>query len=161
MNSFAAAAYMEPVSKLIRVNADPERAFEVFTAGMGRWWLPTHSINPTKSPIASVVIEPRNGGRWYERGNDGSECDWGRVLVWEPPTRLVLVWQINARWMFDPMLVTEVEIRFDATAAGATEVRLEHRNLERFGDAAANVRAAFDSEGGWGGLLEGYAKALA
>lgn len=161
MKSPDAAAYIEPVSRMIRVNAKPERAFEVFTAGMGRWWPPTHSINPTKSPIAAVVIEPRIGGRWYERGDDGSECDWGRVLVWEPPTRLVLAWQIGAQWVFDPSLVTEVEIRFNANAAGGTEIRLEHRNLERFGDAAANVRATIDSDGGWGRLLESYAKALA
>jgi uncharacterized protein YndB with AHSA1/START domain len=157
MNTLATTAYVEPVRKTIQVQATPARAFEVFAAGMSRWWLPTHTINPTKSPIAEVVIEPRSGGRWFERGVDGSECDWGRVLHWEPPTRLVLAWQIDAQWNFDPALRTEVEVRFDAQAEGTTKVSLEHRHLERFGDAAAEMRAAFTSPGGWGGLLERYA----
>lgn len=158
--SSTATVYVEPVRKTIRVQATPARAFEVFTAGMSRWWMPTHSISPTKAPIAEVVIEPRVGGRWYERGVDGSECDWGRVLLWEPPGRLVLAWQINAQWKYDPTLLTEVEVRFEA-ASGATEVRLEHRRLERLGDAAAAARARFDSPGGWSGLLERYATAFA
>ena len=128
---------------------------------MSRWWSPTHSISPTKSPIAEVVIEPRVGGRWYERGADGSECDWGHVLLWEPPKRLVLAWQIDGQWNFDPTLLTEVEVRFDSQASHATEIRLEHRHLERFGPAAADVVAALTSPGGWSGLLDGYAKALA
>lgn len=161
MNSLATAAYVEPVRKAIRVQATPARAFEVFTAGMSRWWMPTHSISPTKTPIAEVVIEPRVGGRWYERGTDGSECDWGRVLLWDPPTRLVLAWQIDAQWKFDPTLLTEVEVRFDAQASGTTDVTLEHRQLERLGDAAAGVRAKFASPGGWSGLLERYATAFA
>jgi uncharacterized protein YndB with AHSA1/START domain len=163
MNDSTAAttAYVEPVVKTVRVNATPERAFEAFTAAMGRWWLPTHSISPTKSPIAEIVMEPRVGGRWYERGEDGNECDWGHVLVWEPPTRVVLAWQLTAQWKFDPAFVTEVEVRFDRQASGGTEITLEHRNLERFGDAAAHVRAAVGSPGGWPGLLDAYAKSFA
>jgi uncharacterized protein YndB with AHSA1/START domain len=160
MNRSATTAYVEPVTKTIHVQATPARAFEVFTAGMSRWWMPSHSISPTKTPIAEVVIEPRVGGRWYERGIDGSECDWGRVLLWEPATRLVLAWQIDARWHFDSTLVTEVEIRFAAQASGVTEVQLEHRQLDRFGDAAAAVRSALASPGGWSRLLECYATAL-
>jgi uncharacterized protein YndB with AHSA1/START domain len=158
MNALAAAAYVEPVRKTIDVQATPARAFEVFAAGMTRWWLPTHTINPTKSPIAQIVMEPRSGGRWYERGADGSECDWGRVLVWEPPTRLVLAWQIDAQWTFNPAVQTEVEVRFDAHAEGMTKVTLEHRHLERLGDAAAEMRAAFASPGGWSTLLERFAE---
>ena len=161
MNGPAMTAYVEPVLKSIRVQAKPARAFEVFTAKMARWWLPTHTINPTKSPIAAIVIEPRPGGRWYERGADGSECEWGRVLVWQPPTRVVLAWQINAQWEYDASLVTEVEVRFTALPAGGTEVTLEHRLLERHGDAAAAVRDAINSPSGWSGLLERYAGATA
>jgi uncharacterized protein YndB with AHSA1/START domain len=156
----AAPAYVEPVFKTIRVKAPPARAFEVFTAGMTRWWVKSHSINPTKSPQLQVVMEPRVGGRWYERGEDGSECDWGRVLLWEPPRRVVLAWQINARWTFDPSLVTELDVQFEAQADGSTEVSLEHRNLERFGADAATVRESIGSEMGWGGLLGAFAQAV-
>jgi uncharacterized protein YndB with AHSA1/START domain len=88
------------------VQAPPDKAFEVFTRGMGRWWSKEHSINT--SPMVDVVIEPRAGGRWYERGEDGSECQWGHVIAWEAPKRLVLAWQLNGDWKFDASLITEV-----------------------------------------------------
>ena len=160
MNSSVASAYVEPVRKTIRVQATPSRAFEVFTARMGRWWLPSHSINPSKSPIDDVVIEPHAGGRWYERGADGSECDWGRVLLWQPPTRLILAWQLDAQWQFNPDLQTEIEVSFTAQPAGVTQITLEHRGLERLGDAAGEVRAAIDSPNGWSGLLERFAGSI-
>jgi uncharacterized protein YndB with AHSA1/START domain len=144
-----------PIRKSIRVNAAPARAFEIFTAGMARWWLKTHTINPTKSPLKEIVLEPRVGGRWFERGEDGSECSWGKVLAWEPPTRLLLAWQINGRWQFDPALVTEVEIRFEPDGGG-TRAELEHRHLERLGEYAEAMAQAFT--GGWGVLLESFAK---
>ena len=92
------------------------------------------------------------------RGEDGSECEWGKVLVWEPPTRVVLGWQLDPDFKFDPNVVTEVEVRFIAEGEGGTRVELEHRNLERFGEHAAKVREAFESPGGWSGLLESFAK---
>jgi uncharacterized protein YndB with AHSA1/START domain len=143
-----------PIRKQLRVKAPPARAFDIFTAGMSRWWLKTHTINPTKSPMTDIVIEPREGGRWFERGEDGSECQWGKVLAWEPPARLLLAWQITSQWQFDPGLVTEVEVRFTPDGSG-TKVELEHRHLERLGDAAEAMRTAF--EGGWGRLLEEFA----
>ncbi|HLW92746.1 MAG TPA: SRPBCC family protein [Roseiarcus sp.] len=152
------AVKIAPVRKVIRVNASAEVAFEVFTAGMSRWWFKTHSINPSKSPLKEAIMEPRAGGRWYEKGEDGSECDWGRVLAWEPPSRLLLAWQIDGQWRYDPNLVTEVEVRFAADGAGVTRVELEHRDIDRFGDSAEMVRNAFDSAGGWTGLLENFAK---
>jgi len=145
-----------PVRKSIRVEAAPARAFELFASRMGRWWPRSHSING--SLIRDVIVEGREGGRWYERGEDGSECEWGRVLVWEPPSRLVLAWQIDGQWRFDPNLLTEVEVRF-IPEGEATRVELEHRHIERFGDLADATRAALDSPGGWGGLLEGFAAA--
>jgi len=149
-------AYVEPVIRSVHVAATPARAFEVFSTGIGRWWIPTHSILASKSPQASVTIEPRVGGRWYERGEDGSECDWGHVLAWEPPRRLVLAWQLDAQWDFDPALVTEVEVRFDAEPSGGTTVTLEHRCLERYGAGAESARTGLASEGGWSGLLERF-----
>jgi uncharacterized protein YndB with AHSA1/START domain len=160
MNTIPSTAYVEPLRKTIRVQATPQRAFEVFTAGMGRWWIPEHSINPSRSPQVAVVMEPRVGGRWHERNADGSECDWGRVLAWEPPHRVVLAWQISAQWTFDPALLTEVEVRFAAVGDGATEVTLEHRKLEAFGESAAAMRKVFESAGGWQTLLERFAAAM-
>ena len=106
-------------------------------------------------------MEPRAGGRWFERGEDGTECDWGRVLVWEPPSRVVLAWQISAEWKFDPGLQTEVEVRFIAEGPKLTRVEFEHRNLERYGDKAEAVRKSISSDGGWPGLLAAYAAAAA
>ncbi len=108
-----------------------------------------------------VVIEPRVGGRWFERGENGSECDWGKVLVWEPPLRLVLGWQLNADFKYDPKVVTEVEVRFIADGVNATRVELEHRNLERFGEKGEVLRQKVGSPGGWPLLLERFAAVTA
>jgi len=141
-----------PVRKSVSVKATPERAFEIFTAGMSRWWSRQYSIN--KSPIKDIVVEPKAGGRWFERGEDGSECQWGKVLSWEPPSRLLLAWQITPSFSYDPDLVTEVEVRFIAEASG-TRVELEHR-LDGYDTAAEDMFKVFD--GGWQGLLESFAK---
>ena len=141
-----------PVRKSVSVKATPERAFEIFTAGMSRWWSRQYSIN--KSPIKDIVVEPKAGGRWFERGEDGSECQWGKVLSWEPPSRLLLAWQITPSFSYDPDLVTEVEVRFIAEASG-TRVELEHR-LDGYDTAAKDMFKVFD--GGWQGLLESFAK---
>ena len=146
-----------PVRKRIRVAASPTHAFDVFTRRMTRWWPPEHSINT--SPIEAVVLEPEVGGRWYERGENGSECRWGTVLVWEPPARLILNWQINPQWQFDAALTTEVEVRFQGDGDG-TIVELEHR-LEGYGAAAVQMRGVFDRLKGWGDIVERYGRAAA
>jgi hypothetical protein len=148
-----------PVRKSVRVSAAPARAFEVFTTGFARWWPRSHSI--AKVPQKEAVIEPRVGGRWFERAEDGSECDWGKVLVWEPPARVVLGWQLNADFRFDPDVVTEVEIRFIAEGEDATRVELEHRHLERFGEQGEKLREKVGSPTGWGALLDEYAACVA
>lgn len=149
-----------PVRKSIVVKAGIDKAFAVFTGSMGRWWPKSHSINRATEQV-DVVMEPKPRGRWYERGADGSECQWGHVLAWEPPRRVLLAWQIGADWKFDPDFLTEVEIRFTAESAETTRVDLEHRNLERFGERAAESHAAFDSDGGWSGILKVYAETAA
>jgi uncharacterized protein YndB with AHSA1/START domain len=143
-----------PVRRSLIVKAGAERAFAVFARKIGNWWPHSHHIG--RKAIADVVLEPRAGGRWYERAEDGSECEWGRVLEWEPPARLLLAWQIGGDWKFDPTLVTEVEVTFTALGANETQVVLEHRNLERFGDSARAVRDAIDSPGGWTGILAAF-----
>ena len=146
-----------PVRKSVIVQAPPARAFEVFTARLGEWWPKTHHIG--KSEPQTWIIEPRSGGRWFERGVDGSECDIGHVLSWEPPHRLVLAWQLSADFKYVRDLVTEVELRFTAEGTRATRVDLEHRHLERYGELAAKVRDAVGSPGGWTQVLEHFAHA--
>ncbi|MBV9891879.1 MAG: SRPBCC domain-containing protein [Rhizobacter sp.] len=106
-------------------------------------------------------VEPRPGGRWYERGVDGVECQWGRVLAWEPQRRLVLVWQLNAQWKFDPAIHTEVEVRFTALDAQTTRVDLEHRGLDVYGGDALAMRDAFAWPEGWNGMLDHFAAVTA
>jgi uncharacterized protein YndB with AHSA1/START domain len=143
-----------PVCRSVFVKASPEHAFEVFTAGFARWWPKSHSVG--SAPQTAALIEPRAGGRWYEVGEDGSQTQWGEVMVWEPPTRLVLVWSVDADWKYAPDLHTEVEVRFTPEGDGV-RVDLEHRNLEAFGRRAEEVRAKIDNPNGWGGLLRMYA----
>ena len=134
------------------MDAPQERALAVFTEGMTSWWpLAAYSIAP--GPMAAAVIEPRAGGRWFERSEDGSECDWGRVLVWEPPDRVVLAWQISPAWKRDPGLHTEIDVRFTAEDGGRTRVDLEHRGLEAYAERTEQMRRILASDDGWGSLL--------
>jgi uncharacterized protein YndB with AHSA1/START domain len=146
-----------PVRKSITVKAGVERAFRVFTADFDTWWPRTHHIG--RAPMKKAIVEGRIGGRCYTEQVDGTDCDWGTVLVWEPPHRLVLAWQIDGKWQFEPDLArsSEVEVRFTPQADGSTRVDLEHRELVRHGDDAAAVRSGIDSPNGWGGLLAMYA----
>jgi uncharacterized protein YndB with AHSA1/START domain len=150
---------MDPVRKEIVVEAPVERAFRVFTERFDAWWPRDHHI--LQAPLAKAVMESGVGGRWYEVGTDGSQCDWGKVLVWDPPKRLVLAWQLNGDWNYDPDLVTELEIRFTPLGDMKTRVELEHRNLERIGEKAAPTRAALDSGEGWITHLTLFAKEAA
>lgn len=145
-----------PIRKSLRVKASQERAFRVFAQGMGAWWMKGHSLLKGTTQN-DVVIEPKAGGRWYETGEDGSEQSWGRVLEWDPPQRLMLAWQLNAEWTYDPDFETTVEVRF-IPDGDHTLVEFEHRDLERFGDKAAQVRGDYESgmDGGWGQLLAGF-----
>lgn len=146
-----------PVRKSITVNADAARALEVFAGRIASWWPHSHTIG--SSPQKNIVLEPRAGGRWFEIGEDGSERTWGKVLAFEPPTRLLLAWQIDGNWKYDPDLVTEVEVTFTPVGKDTTRVDLEHRNLERFGDKIEPVRNAIDAEGGWTQIMKLYAEA--
>jgi len=147
-----------PVRRSIVVSTPQKRAFEIFTTFA--WWPKSYSILPSRAPQQAAVLEPRVGGRWFERGEDGSECDWGKVLVFDPPRRLVFTWQISPSYTFDPDVETEVEVSFIADGPNKTRVELEHRLFERFGDAGEKVRQDVDAPGGWGGVLEQFAQAV-
>ncbi len=147
------------VRRSVTVQAPPERAFAVFTDGFSSWWpLESHHIAPTMA--TEVIIEPNAGGRWFERDADGNECLWGYVNVFDAPNRVVLAWHLNPEWAFDPdpAHATEVEVTFTAVDGG-TLVELEHRGFEKLGEVGAKVSEAVSSPGGWGDLLEMYAKA--
>lgn len=147
------------IRKEILVAASQERAFQVFTAGIDRWWPRHHHIG--SSPMKRTAIEPRVGGRWYAECQDGTECDTGKVLLWDPPRRLLLAWQLTAQWKFDPDFVTEVEVTFTAQGSRQTLVVLEHRNLERFGGDAPALQKAIDAPDGWAGILALFAAVAA
>jgi uncharacterized protein YndB with AHSA1/START domain len=146
------------VRKSVSVDAPQDVAWRVFTQKMGTWW-PLSNYKIGKAKAVDAVIEPQVGGRWYERGDDGSTCDWGRVLLWEPPSRLVLSWDINAEWQPEPTLNTEIEVRFIPDGDNVTRVELEHRHLDRYGARRDEMRRIFDVEGDWGRLLALFARA--
>jgi uncharacterized protein YndB with AHSA1/START domain len=146
------------IRKLVQVRAAPEVAWRVFTQKMGSWW-PLANYKIGKVQAVDAVIEPFVGGRWYEQGDDGSKCQWGTVLAWEPPSRLVLSWDIDADWQYDPNLKTEIEIRFADEGGNRTRVELEHRKLDRYGERRDEMRRIYDTEGDWGRLLEAFARA--
>ena len=148
---------IEAVRKSITVNAAPEVAFAIFTEDFDGWWPRSHHIG--KSPMIRAIIEGRRRGRCYTEQEDGTECDWGTVLAWEPPRRFVIAWQIAENWQYEPDLKksSEVEIRFTPVENGKTRVDLEHRGFERMTAGAAEMRTGVSGEGGWAGLLQLFA----
>jgi uncharacterized protein YndB with AHSA1/START domain len=146
------------VQRTLTVAAPPERAFTVFTERLGTWW-PLQPYSIGEEPAVDAVVEPREGGRWYERAASGAECTWGHVRVWDPPGRVVLTWEISADWQPDPASTSEVDVRFTAEGDGRTRVDLEHRGLETYAERAEEMRAIFGSDNGWNGLLRPFAAA--
>jgi uncharacterized protein YndB with AHSA1/START domain len=140
----------------IVVGAPVERAFEVFTTRMDA--IKPREHNLLEADLEGTVFERRAGGRIYDRGVDGSECEWATVLAYEPPDRVVFSWNIDVRWQPepDPARRSEVEVRFVAEAPDRTRVALEHRHLDRHGDGWESMRDGVDSDGGWPLYLERY-----
>jgi uncharacterized protein YndB with AHSA1/START domain len=141
----------------IVVEAPIERAFRVFTEEFGSFKPPEHNL--LNAEIAETVFEPRVGGHVYDRGVDGSECRWARVLAYEPPNRVMISWDISPRWQLETDLekTSEVEVRFLSETPGRTRVELEHRNLERHGEGWEAVREGVGGEGGWPLYLQRFA----
>ena len=149
------------VRQTIIVEAPIERAFRVFTEGFGSFKPREHNLLAV--PIAETVFEPRVGGHLYDRGVDGSECRWARVLAYEPPDRVVFSWDISPQWRVETDLAktSEVEVRFISEAPRRTRVELEHRHLERHGDGWESVREGVAADAGWPLYLQRYAEQLA
>lgn len=141
----------------IVVEAPLERAFATFTEKFDR--IKPREHNMLAVEIAETVFEPRPGGRVYDRGVDGSEYQWARVLAFEPPDRLLFSWDISPQWQIETDLdrTSEVEVRFIAESAERTRVELEHRNLDRHGEGWEGTREAVGSDGGWPLYLQRYA----
>ena|SRR5438132_7949824 len=155
----------QPVPTAVRhsvvVEAPVEKAFRVFTEEFGRFKPAEH--NMLSVDIAETIFEPRVGGHVYDRGIDGSECRWARVLVYEPPNRVVISWDISPYWQIETDLdkTSEVEVRFIHEAPGRTRVELEHRNLERHGEGWPGLREGVDGDEGWPRYLRRFAALFA
>src|ERR1700749_4473123 len=150
-----------PVKQSIVVEAPIEHAFKVFTEDFGSFKPREHNL--LSVPIAETIFEPRVGGHVYDRGVDGSECRWARVLAFEPPTRVLLSWDISPRWQLETDLerTSEVEVRFTAESDERTRVELEHRNLDRHGEGWEGMRDAIGGPGGWPVSLQRYTAVIA
>jgi uncharacterized protein YndB with AHSA1/START domain len=148
---------LEPIRRGITVDVDQARAFDIFTTDMTSWWPAEHHIG--SAPIQEIVIEPRSGGRWFTRHEDGTETSTGYVVVHDRPHRLVVTWQVGGDWAYHEDLVTTIEVRFEAEGPDRTRVSLEHRDLDAFGDDAATMRKVFDAPDAWTRTLERYAAA--
>jgi uncharacterized protein YndB with AHSA1/START domain len=142
------------IAKTFTVRAPQEKAFAVFTDGFDRWWPRTHHTGA--SPLKAAILEPRVGGRWYSTHEDGSENEWGDVLIWEPPARVVIAWRINAQFVYEPDMLTEVDVRFTDLGDGQTRIDFEHRGLERFGDSEAAKKTLSSMDGGWDLILGNF-----
>jgi uncharacterized protein YndB with AHSA1/START domain len=153
-------AQQASVRTQVVVEAPIERAFSVFTEDIGSWWNPDHHI--LEAELAEMVFEPRAGGHVYDRGVDGSECRWARVLAYEPPDRIVFSWDINPQWQLESDLekTSEVEVRFTPEAPERTRVELEHRHLDRHGEGWEGIRDAVGSPDGWPDGLRAFAERL-
>jgi len=145
------------VRSSVDVHAPIGRAFRVFTEDIGSWWDPTHHI--LEGELAEMVFEPRVGGHVYDRGVDGSECRWARVLAYEPPHRFVISWDVSVQWRLetDRDKTSEVEVRFVELDGDHTRVELEHRNIERHGPGWEEMRDAVGSPGGWPAGMRAFA----
>jgi uncharacterized protein YndB with AHSA1/START domain len=153
-------AQQASVRTQIVVDAPIARAFSVFTEQFDRIKPREHNILGVE--IAETVFEPREGGRIYDRGVDGSECHWARVLAYEPPNRVVFSWDISPQWQIetDHAKTSEVEVLFVSETPERTRVELEHRNLDRHGEGWESERDGVASEGGWPLYLQRYAELL-
>jgi uncharacterized protein YndB with AHSA1/START domain len=145
------------VRTAVVVEAPLERAFSVFTEDFGSFKPPEHNLLAVD--IAETVFEPRVGGHLYDRGVDGSECRWARVLAYEPPNRVVISWDISPQWQLETDLekTSEVEVRFVSEAPERTRVELEHRNLERHGEGWEGMREGVATADGWPLYLQRFA----
>ena len=153
----ASSSQETSVRKSVVVKAPIEHAFKVFTERFDTWWPRTHHIGKVEPYTA--ILEARVGGRWFERGADGSECEWGRVLEYTPPRRVAVSWHLGPDYKYDPDpgKASRVEVSFHDEGNGKTRVELVHSQLDRHGAGWEALRDGVGSQGGWGGIMDGFA----
>ena len=149
------------VHRSVVVQATRDRAFRVFTEGIGSWWPAEHHL--LGAELAEMVFEPRVGGHVIDRAVDGSECRWSRVLAYDPPERFVMSWDISLAWQIetDPARTSEIEVTFTDLGDGTTRVDLDHRHLDRHGDGWEGMRSAVGSPDGWQVGLDRFSATVA
>jgi uncharacterized protein YndB with AHSA1/START domain len=149
------------IRKTIVVDVPIAHAFKVFTERFDAWWPRSHRIG--KSERFTAILEAREGGRWFERGADGSECDWGRVLVYAPPTRVAFSWHLNGNYAYepDPSKASRVEVTFHDEGGGRTRIDLVHSELDRHGHDWEKVKSSVGGQGGWSLVLDLYVASAA
>lgn len=157
---------MQPITEAdvrvtVRVAAPIERAFQVFTERCDAWWPRQYRLG--QAARIDLVLEPRAGGRWYERSADGKECDWGKVLLWDPPRRLTLSWQIGVGFVPEPdaQRASRVEVTFVEDGPARTIVTVSHSEFHRHGEGWESMRDGVSGDGGWPGILQAYAELAA
>ncbi len=151
---------MPAVRRSLTVGVDRQTAFTLFTDGFGMWWPPSHHVAP--GDLDTVIIEPRANGRWYEKLLGGGEANWGTVIAIEPPSRLLLGWQLNHEWQYDRKVerASTIEITFSSVAAELTQIDFEHRDLANHGREAQAIHDAVNAPEGWTFLLSHYTEFL-
>ena len=142
---------IQSIKKELIVEASQMTAFKVFTEKIDMWWPVAYHIG--SSPLVETVLEQGVNGRWYTKHEDGSEANVGYVQLWDPYAQLTLVWQVNGNFKYDPGLITEIEVLFIPESAKLTQIKLEHKNLERLGDGGKTIESM---ETGWGLILQLY-----
>lgn len=152
---------LDPIERTFTVSVPAERAFVAFAEELASWWPSEYTW--AQDVLETIGIEPREGGRCFERGPHGFTCDWGRVLEWNPPHRLIFTWQISPERIPEPnpAKVSTVEVRFTPEGPSSTRVHFEHRGLGRHGEQGAAYRTALDDDQGWTYILDRYAEAVA
>lgn len=150
------SAAIPAVRRVLQVPLPVDAAFELFGPGMAKWWPMSHHI--AVEPFDAIVLEPRAGGRWFERDANGTETDWGRVLAWDAQRELKLAWHLQADWHFesDSARASELLVRFVPESSASTRVEFEHSGFERHGEAGASIRERVDHPGGWTLVLDAY-----
>lgn len=161
MNRKGPQGIEEAIHKTLMLPVSAERAFDVFAKELGAWWPPEYTWS--QDVLVAIAIEPGQDGHCYELGPHNFRCDWGRVLIWEPPHRLVFTWQISPKREPEPnpARASEIEVRFESDGPLTTRLEFEHRGFGRHGEDGAEYRAMLDSPPGWPYILNRYVKALA